>query len=135
GMDEEQIPERERNLIGAILVSQLQMAAMKHLDRPHPFYVYIDEVQNFVTTSLDKVFSEARKYGLSLTVANQYLKQLTGSTLEAMMSNVGAMVAFQCGLDDARHLAPYLAPGFTAEDLVNLDKYQAAVKLRVMGET
>lgn len=135
GMDEEQIPESERNLIGAILVSQLQMAAMKHMDRPHPFYVYIDEVQNFVTTSLDKVFSEARKYKLSLTVANQFLKQLTGSTLEAMMSNVGAMVVFQCGLDDARQLAPYMAPGFAAEDLVNLDKYQAAVKLRVMGET
>lgn len=134
-MDEERIPERERNLIGAILVSQLQMAAMKRTDREQPFYLYIDEVQNFVTTALDKVFSEARKFGLALTVANQYLQQLAGNTLDAIMGNVGAMVVFQCGLDDARRLAPYMAPGFTAEDLVNLDKYEAVVKLRVDGET
>lgn len=134
-MDEEHIPERERNLIGAIAVSQLQMAAMRQAGRVDPFYLYIDEVQNFVTTSLDKAFSEARKFKLSLTVANQYLQQLAGNTLEALMGTVGAMIVFQCGLDDARRLAPYMAPEFTAEDLLNLDKYQAAVKLRVAGET
>lgn len=135
GMDEERIPESERNLMGAIVVSQLQMAAMKRRDTSPPFYVYIDEVQNFVTTSLDKVFSEARKFKLPLTVANQYLKQLSGETLDAMMGNVGAMIVFQCGLDDARRLAPHLKPGFEAEDLVNLDKFQAVVKMRFNEET
>ena len=135
GMDEERIPERERNLVGAVVVSQLQMAAMKRSTESRPFYLYVDEVQNFVTTSLDKVFSEARKFGLSLTVANQYLQQLAGDTLDAMMGNVGAMIVFQCGLDDARRLAPYTLPGFAAEDLVNLDKYEAVVKMRVQGQT
>ena len=134
-MDEERIPERERNLVGAVVVSQLQMAAMKRSTESRPFYLYVDEVQNFVTTSLDKVFSEARKFGLSLTVANQYLQQLAGDTLDAMMGNVGAMIVFQCGLDDARRLAPYTLPGFAAEDLVNLDKYEAVVKMRVQGQT
>lgn len=135
GMDEERIPESERNLMGAIVVSQLQMAAMKRRNTSRPFYLYIDEVQNFVTSSLDKVFSEARKFELPLTVANQYLKQLSGETLDAMMGNVGAMVVFQCGLDDARRLAPYMKPGFEAEDLVNLDKFQAVVKMRFNEKT
>ncbi len=135
GMDEERIPERERNLLGAMLVSQLQMAAMGGAKTNGQFYLYIDEVQNFVTSALGEVFSEARKFGLSLVVANQYLKQLAGETLDAMMGNVGAMVTFQCGLEDGRALSPYLRPGFETEDLVNLDKYQAAVKLRFRGET
>jgi hypothetical protein len=135
GMDEERIPERERNLLGAMVVSQLQMAAMGSVGRARPFYLYIDEVQNFVTSALNEVFSEARKFGLSLVVANQYLKQLAGETLDAMMGNVGAMVTFQCGLDDARKLAPYVKPAFEAEDLVNLDKYQAVVKMRHQGLT
>ena len=134
-MDEERIPESERNLVGAMVVSQLQMAAMKQADRQTPFRLYIDEVQNFVTSALDEVFSEARKFGLSLTVANQYSKQLSGETLEAIMGNVGAMIVFQCGLDDARRLAPYMTPGFAAEDLLNLDKFEAVVKMRFKGET
>lgn len=133
GMDEERIPERERNLLGAVLVSQLQMAAMGAASSEAPFYLYIDEVQNFVTSSLSEVFSEARKFGLSLVVANQYLKQLAGETLDALMGNVGAMIVFQCGLDDARALAPYMSPEFEAEDLLNLGKYQAVVKLRFQG--
>lgn len=133
GMDEERIPERERNLLGAMLVSQLQMAAMGAASSEAPFYLYIDEVQNFVTSSLSEVFSEARKFGLSLVVANQYLKQLAGETLDALMGNVGAMIVFQCGLDDARALTPYMKPDFETEDLLNLGRYQAVVKLRFQG--
>ncbi len=135
GMDERRIPEREQNLIGALVISQLQMAAMNPSAHQTSFSVYIDEVQNFVTTSLKDLFSEARKYGVSLVVANQYLSQLAGPTLDAMLGNVGATIAFRCGLEDARALAPYTKPGFTAEDLVDLDMYQAAVKMQYGGQT
>ncbi len=134
-MDEDHIPEQDRNLMGALVVSQLQMAAMKHPEAAQSFYLYIDEVQRFVTSTLDVVFSEARKFGLSLTVANQYLQQLAGDTLDAMMGNVGAMIVFQCGLRDAQQIAPYMRPAFDAGDLVNLDKYEAVVKMRHAGET
>lgn len=134
GMDETKIPERERNLLGAMVVSQLQMAAMNGAAQA-PFYLYIDEVQNFVTTSLDEMFSEARKFNLSLIVANQYLKQLAGKTLDALLGTVGAMVVFQCGVEDARDLAPHMRPSFDTDALVNLSKFQAAVKMRFHGAT
>ncbi len=135
GMDERRVPEREQNLLGALVISQLQMVAMSGVTANQPFYLYVDEVQNFVTSSLDQLFSEARKFGLSLTVANQFLGQLTGPTLDAVMGNVGATVTFRCGLDDARALAPHMKPGFETEDLVNLDMYQAAVKMQFRGQT
>ena len=130
GADERKVPPSEQQLLGAVLVSQLQMAAMAPQEKKSPFFLFIDEVQNFVTTSLNKVLEEARKCGLSLTVANQYLGQLKGAILESVIGTVGATIVFQVGLNDARLLAPYFKPEFSAEDLVNLDLYQAAVKVR-----
>ncbi|MEZ4671449.1 MAG: type IV secretion system DNA-binding domain-containing protein [Anaerolineae bacterium] len=133
--DETRLPPQEQRLLGAILISQLQMAAMSGAIATRPYYLYIDEVQHFVTTSLPTMFSEARKYGLALIVANQYLHQLAGNTLSAVVNNVGAVMAFQCGLDDAKVLEPYMQPQFEAEDLTHLDKYNAAVFMRYLDQT
>jgi len=132
--DERKVPTAEQRLLGTLIVSQLQMAAMS-LQQIAPFQLYIDEVQQFVTTSLDVMFAEVRKYGLYLTVANQYLGQLKGPTLEAVTGNAGATIAFQLGPDDARAMAPYFRPGFEADDLANLSLHQAAVKMRLGTET
>jgi hypothetical protein len=133
--DEARIPEREQRLIGATLLAHLHLAIMRRAAGSTPYYLYVDEVQHFVTTSIGELFTNARKFGLSLTVANQYLKQLAGDTLDALMGNIGAQIVFQCGLEDARALAPYMAPGFQADDLINFDKYEAAVKLRFHDAT
>lgn len=135
GVSGEVVPAKERNLIGALLVSLIQMVGMNPDRGRIPFYVYIDEVQNFITSSLETVFSEARKYGLVMTVANQFFGQLSRETLQGIMGNVGTTVIFRSNVDDARALAPYTSPQFNLEDLVNLDKYQAAIKLQHQGET
>lgn len=129
--DDDKVPPREQKLLGAVLVAQLQMAATRAKARSSPFYLYIDEAQHFVTTALDEMLSEARKFGLSLVLANQYLSQLTGPTLDAVLGNVGSSVIFQVGPDDARALAPYVKPDFNVDDLVNLDLHRAAVKMQL----
>jgi hypothetical protein len=131
--DEAQIPTLERLLLGSVLVSQIQMAAMSGAIRQAPYLLYIDEAQHFVTTALSKMLSEARKQGLGVVLANQYLHQLAGDTLEALEGNVGAFFAFEVGEQDARALALYMRPSFEAADLVALGKYRAAVSLRVQG--
>ncbi len=127
------LPPRTLNFLGAIMVSQFQMAVMAGVATA-PFYLYIDEAERFVATAIDDIFNEARKRHLSLTIANQYLGQLKGDVLKAVMGNVGAMALFQLGDDDARAVAPYMRPNFTADDLVHLDKHQAAVFMRLKGE-
>lgn len=133
-ISEDLVSEQERNLIGALLVSMLQIAGMRHFS-DQPFFVYVDEVQKFVTTSLDIVFSEARKFGLALTVANQYLGQLEGNTREAVLGNVGTTVSFRCSPNDARSIGAHMRPEFQAKDLVNLDRFTAAVKMQQNGFT
>jgi hypothetical protein len=81
------------------------------------------------------MFSEAGKFGLRLVVANQYLKQLEGATLEAVMGNVGTTIMFRVGPNDAGALAPFVAPVHTKEDLINLDRFQAIVKMQAIGKT
>jgi hypothetical protein len=132
-ISEDLVSEQERNLIGALLVSLLQMSGMGEVSEP--FYVYVDEVQKFVTTSLDVVLSEARKFGLALTIANQFLGQLEGKTLEAVMGNAGTSIAFRCSPSDARALGPHMRPEFSAETLVDIDRFQAATKMQVKGAT
>ena len=99
------------------------------------YYLYIDEVQNFVMTSLSQMLSEAGKFGLRLVVANQFLRQLEGATLEAVMGNVGTTVMFGLGPKDAAALAPFVKPVHTTDDLVNLDRFQAIVKMQTSGKT
>jgi hypothetical protein len=133
-IDEDTVHQQERDLLGALLITQLQIAAMRQ-GRHNPYFLYIDEVQRFVTTSLHEVLAEARKYHLTLITANQYLGQLTGKTLEAVMGNVGTTVVFACSPNDAHALSHYMQPEFTAEKLVNLDRFTAGVKLQVDAQT
>ena len=125
------IPPRDQQLLGAILIAQIQQAVMGHAAVEHGYYLYVDEAEDFITTSLPEMLSQARFANLSLILANQYLKQLAGETLEAVMANVGAIAAFQCYEPDARALLPYLRRSFEMDDLLNVDVFQAALWMRV----
>ncbi len=141
------IGEDNSLLLGALLVTKLQLAAMSRVDIPESerrdFYLYVDEFQNFATESFVNVLSEARKYRLSLTLANQYIAQLeemtsTGRSTkvrDAIFGNVGTIVTFRIGAEDAEFLEREFIPEFTAEDLVNLAKYNAYLKLMIDGVT
>lgn len=135
GVDESKLTAYERRLMGALLISQIQMAATSHAAERSGFYLFVDEAQEFITTSLSTMLTQARQFNLSLTLANQYLGQLVGNTLEAIRGDVGAFVFFQLGDQDAGIAARYTRPNFTAEDLMTLDKYQAAVRVRLGTST
>lgn len=128
-----QLPPHAERFLGSVLISQFQMVVMGDVATSR-FYLYVDEAQKFVTTSIPEIFNEARKRNLSLTLANQWLRQLAGDTLHAVMGNVGAIIAFQCERADATAIEPYMAPSFSVDDLVHLDMHQAAVFMR-FGET
>jgi hypothetical protein len=127
-------------LLGSLLVSSIQQAAMSRADMPEDqrrdFYLYVDEFQNFTTGSFATILSEARKYRLNLTVAHQYLRQLDVRTADAVFGNVGSLVAFQVGSDDAVTLAQQFskhAGQLRAQDMANLPKYTAYARLLVNG--
>jgi len=132
--------EDNATLLGAFLVTCLQQAAMTRADIPEAdrrdFHLYVDEFQNFTTSSFATILSEARKYRLSLTLSHQYLKQLDETTANAVFGNVGSIIAFQVGSDDAVILAEQLSkfPGqLQPQDLTNLPKYTAYARLLIDG--
>lgn len=124
-------------LLGSFLVTALQLAAMSRADLPEAerrdFFLYIDEFQNFATDSFATILSEARKYRLALTVANQYLGQLDEATANALFGNVGTLISFQVGASDAEPLALQFGGDLTPPDLLRLPRYQAYVRLLVGG--
>lgn len=128
------IGEINSNLLGLILVSKLQVAAFSRADIPEEerqdFYLYVDEFQNFTTDSFATILAEARKYRLNLNVTNQYFAQLTERIRDAVIGNVGTIISYRIGAEDAEFLSHEL-PGVSAEDLTNLDRFQAYVKLLV----
>lgn len=132
------IGEIEAQTLGALLISKFQMAAMSRAKVSKAerklVYLYIDEVQNFATTALPVMFSEAGKYGLSLVTANQFLRQLSGPTLDAIMGNVGTSIIFATGPQDAKTLGGFLSP-FTGQDLHSLDRFNTVVKMQVSGQS
>lgn len=124
------------NLIGLILVGKFLQAALSRVDateRPD-FYLYIDEFQNITTPSISAILSEARKYRLSLNVAHQYISQLEEDIKNAVFGNVGNMVTFRVGPDDAKYLEQQFAPTFTASDIIKIENRHAYVKMLVRGE-
>lgn len=133
------IGEVNASLLGLIIVSKLQMAALSRADvaedQRNDFYLYIDEFQNFITDSIAVILSEARKYKLNLTMAHQYMGQLVQGNdtrvRDAVLGNVGTMVAFRIGVEDAEILEKQFSPTFTAHDLVNQEKYTAYVRLLI----
>lgn len=131
------IGEDASSLLGALLVSNLQITAMGRADQPeadrHDFNLYVDEFQNYATDSFATILSEARKYRLSLTVANQYLAQLDEQTLHALFGNIGTLVSFQAGPKDAELLAEQFGGDVTPQDVLGLPKHRALVRLSVDG--
>lgn len=134
------VGEINANLLGMIIVSKLQMAALERAALPeeqrHDFFLYIDEFQNFITDSIATILSEARKYRLELIIAHQYMKQLEdnkGKTTvrDAVLGNAGTLVSFRIGVEDAEVLSKEYAPVFSAYDLINVEQYTAYIKLLI----
>jgi len=125
------------NLIGLILVGKILMSALSRVDslgkNLPPFYLYIDEFQNITTDSIATILSEARKYKLSLNIAHQFIKQLDEKIKNAVFGNVGSMAVYRVGVEDAEFLAKQFEPVFTQKDILNIDNYNAYVKLLAKG--
>ncbi len=125
------------NLIGLIIVGKILMAALSRADsfgkEFPPFYLYIDEFQNITTDSISQILSEARKYQLSLTVANQFIAQLEDDIRDSVFGNVGSIAAFRVGAEDAEYLEKQFQPVFEQFDLMNLDNRNAYMKLLSKG--
>lgn len=132
------IGEDNAALLGALLVTKVQMGAMSRADidakERAPFYLYVDEFQNFATDSFATILSEARKYGLNLTVANQYIAQMSMEVKDAVFGNVGSVIAFRMGADDARIMQRYFEPKFEEYDLVHMHNRNFVVSMTIEGE-
>lgn len=131
------IGEDNSRLLGGMLITKLQLAAMERVDTPEhdrkDFFLYVDEFQNFATPSFANILSEARKYRLSLIMAHQYVAQLDEVVADAVFGNVGTIVTFRVGGADAEMLVKEFTPTFIEEDIVNLTKYQIILKLMIDG--
>ncbi|OGZ35379.1 MAG: hypothetical protein A3A94_00720 [Candidatus Portnoybacteria bacterium RIFCSPLOWO2_01_FULL_43_11] len=131
------IGEDNSALLGAMLITRVQLAAMSRVDIPEEerkdFYLYVDEFQNFATEAFATILSEARKYRLNLILAHQYITQMEEKVRDAVFGNVGTIVSFRVGAADAEYLEKEFAPEFTAQDLVNLDFANIYLKLMIDG--
>ena len=133
------VGEDNSALLGAMMITKIQLAAMSRIDTPEPerpdFFLYVDEFQNFATESFATILSEARKYRLNLIVAHQYIEQLGDVVKAAVFGNVGTMVVFRIGAEDADFLEKEFSPTFIPEDLVALPNYHVYLKLMIDGVT
>ena len=134
------VGEDNATLLGALLVTSIEQAAITRADVPEDqrrdFFLYVDEFQNFTTGGFASVLSEARKFRLSLTVAHQYVAQLNDQTATAVWGNIGSMIAFQVGSDDAEVLSQQLSKyhgQLPPQDLTSLPKYIAYARLLIDG--
>lgn len=127
------------NLLGALLVSRIQFYALQRARIPYekrtPFYLYVDEFQNFASGSFGEILSESRKYKLGLYLTHQYTEQLPEELLHAVYGNVGTLLAFSLGAPDAKALEHEFAPYFTQEDILSLERFQVYIKLMIDGMT
>ena len=134
------VGEANANLLGSMFITKIYLAAMsradvseKELQKLPNFYLYVDEFQSFANESFADILSEARKYKLNLTIAHQYIEQMSEEVRAAVFGNVGTMITFRVGAFDAEILEKEFAPQFTAEDLVNLGFTQIYLKLMIDG--
>ena len=132
------IGDLNSKFLGLILISKLQAAVLKRASMPPKsfpaFYLYVDEFQNMTTDTFASMLSESRKYGLGVHLTNQYFQQLPENIQNAVLGNVGTLLAFQLGIEDAHQLEKEFAP-FTKEDLSNLDKFNFYLKLMADGQS
>ncbi len=133
------IGEDNSSLLGAMIITQIQLAAMNRVyqkeSERNPFYLFVDEFQNFATKSFIKILSEARKYKLNLTLANQYMAQLDRDISDAILGNVGTLISFTVGAQDAHILTHEFGSEFDEDDLVSLGRYEVLIKLCIDSET
>ena len=131
------IGEMNMQLLGMIFISKLQMAAMRRAASTEgervPFYMYIDEFQNFATDNIAQIFSEARKFKLSLTVANQYISQMREDIRDSVFGNVGTIASFRVSSEDGEYLQKQYEPEFKSHDLVNQENLNGIIKLIING--
>ncbi len=131
------IGEENAALLGAMMITRIQLAAMSRVDIPESqrrdFYLYVDEFQNFSTESFASILSEARKYRLNITMAHQYIEQLSDEVKAAVFGNVGTMAAFRVGAIDAEELEKEFQPTFMQEDIVKLPAYHVYMRLMIDG--
>lgn len=135
------VGEGNANLLGSLLITKIYLSAMSRADSgPYevdnlpPFYFYVDEFQNFANESFASILSEARKYKLALTVAHQYVEQMTDEVKAAVFGNVGTMITFRVGATDAELFEKEFAPYFTMDDIVNLSARQIYLRLMIDGQ-
>lgn len=130
--------EDNAGILGAMMVTKIQLAAMGRADmhetKRRPFYLYVDEFQNFATDSFAVILSEARKYGLNLTVANQYISQMSEAVRSAVFGNVGTILSFRVSPDDAPFLQKYFEPQFEAPDLIQQHSRYFVISMMIDGE-
>jgi len=131
--------EENCSLLGAMIVTKIELAALSRRDlsedKRRPFYLYVDEMHNFITLTFAEVLSEARKYGLNLILAHQYIEQLDEKIRAAVFGNVGTLISFRVGADDARYLAREFSPVFDETDLINLPNHHIYLKLMIDGRS
>ena len=131
------IGEDNSALLGAMMITKIQLAAMGRVDIPeherNDFYLYVDEFQNFATESFANILSEARKYRLNLILANQYITQIDAKVRDAIFGNAGTIISFRVGATDAEFLEKEFPPVFVQNDIVNLPKYNIYLKLMIDG--
>ena len=131
--------EDNASLLGAMVITQIQLAAMgrsfKREEERRDFFLYVDEFQNFATASFIKILSEARKYRLSLSLANQYIEQLEEDVSRAIFGNVGTLMSFVVGARDAYILSKEFGELYSGNDLVSLGKFETVMKLSVDNMT
>jgi hypothetical protein len=132
------IGEINAKLLGMVVVGKILMAALSRVDTPEnerkDFYLYMDEFQNVTTDSIAQILSEARKYKLALILAHQFIAQLKEEISKAVFGNVGSLIAFRVGAEDAEFLEKQFTPIFTASDLVNVDNRNCFAKLLINNE-
>lgn len=133
------IGEDNAAILGSFLVTKIQLAAqsradIKNIEDRRPFHLYVDEFQNFATDSFAVILSEIRKYGLTLTVANQYVSQMTPSVKDAVFGNVGSMISFRVSVEDAPILAQQFSPQFDASDLMGLNNRHFVMSMIIDGQ-
>ncbi len=133
------IGEGNSSLLGAMMIAKIQLAALSRANLPEEkrksFYLYVDEFHNFVTLSFADILSESRKYGLSLTLAHQYIEQLDEKIRAAVFGNVGTLISFRVGAEDAKYLSREFHPIFSEADLNNLPNHHVYLKLMIDGVT
>ena len=132
------VGEGNANLLGSLLITKIYLAAMSRADvdvyeakKLPPCYFYVDEFQNFANDSFASILSEARKYKLALTVAHQYIEQMTDEVKSAVFGNVGTMITFRIGATDAEVFEKEFAPKFVLDDFVNLSAHQIYLRLMI----